>query len=749
MKLFIINTILLFLSFFAFGQKFHFRIKDTSDVALDQTFTELAKKVIQNYQNSNKEKYFDNLFRLQITTKQYEKSIITIDSFCNLYKTNSPETAKAIAFHYRIYAATKLYQSKTSKNFMELFDSIFYSSYNKLTEPEMAIASRYFDYEFKPIYESFKKLLINQMNKDSINYEDAKEICRAYNSYIVNKNVLLLGKKILKSIDSAKFIIEDSVLIKMRDGATVAATVIRNRNISVPQAVIFNFTIYPSPSDKTKAKMAVNRGYIGVVANTRGKRLSPQNIEPFEHDANDAYDIIDWISKQSWCSGKVGMYGSSYSGFSQWAAVKNIHPALKTIVPQASVGIGIDFPMQNNIFKPYMLKWIHYVSNNKLTDDNENNNRKYWYAIYKKWYASGKSFRSLDTIEGRPSLLFNRWLQHPSFDNYWQNMSPYQNDFSQINIPILTTTGYYDDDQLGAMYYLREHYKFNKNANHYLLIGPYDHAGAQGSPSAELNGYKIDAVANVNINDLVFKWFDYILKDSIKPAILKDKINYEVMGSNEWKHAPSIDKVSNDTLQFYFSNIHLGKYYKLLSKKPFAKEFIRQELDYLYHGDTIDNQSDELISKTLEIGENIPFISDPLESSIIINGSFFGEIKSIINKKDFDLNIQLYEQLPDGSYFNLSNFLGRASYAKDRNKRQLLKPGKEESIPYSNSLFTSRKLSEGSRLIVLVGINKNEYWQVNYGTGKDVSAETIKDGKNPLQIQWFNDSYLKIPIWRN
>jgi predicted acyl esterase len=100
-------------------------------------------------------------------------------------------------------------------------------------------------------------------------------------------------------------------------------------------------------------------------------------------------------------------------------------------------------------------------------------------SINTKWYKSGKAFRALDTISGKPSKIFQRWLDHPSYDQYWQKMVPYKEEFAHINIPILTTTGYYDDDQIGALYYYKEHLKYNKNAEHYLVIGPYNHGGAQ------------------------------------------------------------------------------------------------------------------------------------------------------------------------------------------------------------------------------------------------------------------------------
>jgi hypothetical protein len=45
-------------------------------------------------------------------------------------------------------------------------------------------------------------------------------------------------------------------------------------------------------------------------------------------------------------------------------------------------------------------------------------------------------------------------------------------------------------------------------------------------------------------------------------------------------------------------------------------------------------------------------------------------------------------------------------------------------------------------------VNKNRFCQINYGTGKDVSDEDISDAKVPLQIKWYGDTYVKIPIWR-
>ena len=78
-----------------------------------------------------------------------------------------------------------------------------------------------------------------------------------------------------------------------------------------------------------------------------------------------------------------------------------------------------------------------------------------------------------------------------------------------------------------------------------------------------------------------------------------------------------------------------------------------------------------------------------------------------------------------------------------------LKPGAMEQIPVDNSYFISKKIEKGSKLLLLVGVNKNSNWQINYGTGKDVSDETVQDAGEPLEIKWYNDSYVEIPVYKD
>ncbi|TAH06747.1 MAG: CocE/NonD family hydrolase [Sphingobacteriia bacterium] len=542
--------------------------------------------------------------------------------------------------------------------------------------------------------------------------------------------------------------IQDSILIKSRDGASISVLLVRKNGEDKPLPVIFGFTIYARKTDVNKAKQAADKGYVVVYAYTRGKKNSPNEVIPYEHDGDDAYDVIDWISKQEWCNGSVGMYGGSYNGFSQWASTKKLHPALKTIVPSASAAPGLDAPMMNNVVMNFQFSWTYYVSNNKYLDNDDYNNRKQWNDMEQKWFKTGSSYRTFDSLLGRPkNKIFNRWLDHPTYDDYWQNMIPNKAQFAKINIPVLTTTGYFDGGQVGALYYMRELDKHNPNANQYLIIGPYGHFGSQGSPDSVYNGYKIDSVANISITNIIFQWFDYILKNKEKPAFLQNRINYQLMGTNTWKHAKSLSSVSNDSLTFFLDNANK---YQLTPQKARKIDFAKMKVDYT-NRDFMNSYyyAFRLIWEELNAGGGVMYKSAPLLDDVEFTGCFTGQMNVSINKRDVDYSIVLFEQMPDGKYYYLTYFMGRASYAKDNKKRELLTPDKKTALPFSNSYFTSRKLSKGSKLVVIVNVNKSSSEQINYGTGKDVSEETIKDAGELLVIKWYNDSFIKIPVWKN
>jgi uncharacterized protein len=723
-------------------------------ITLDEQMPSLARRVLTEYKDEGEIKtYLSNLFRLQILAGEFANANSTIISLRSISRASDPKFPDLILIQHELYSKTKLRQVTANTSFDDAFAHEFKELFKHLDD--RSAMHIYTAFITRSGVEEFEAGLQNSLSKlkdkDSLNIREAIDLCRSYYIFHVYKNIEPPAWQLLREDDNRRYAIDDSVLIKTKDGATLSAVVVRKKDLKTPQPTALFFTIYSDLDQNVyEAKQSAVHDFVGVVADTRGKRLSTDSIVPYEHEAKDVNSVIGWITRQPWSNGKVGMYGGSYSGFAQWAATKYLHPALKTIVPYVAAIPGLGLPMENNVFLNANYGWAFFVTNNKYLDNRIYYDPQRWDNMMERWYASGKPFSRIDSIDGTANKWLQRWLRHPAYDQYWQNMVPYRNEYSKVNIPVLSITGYYDDGQISALHYLKEHYKYNKKADHYLVIGPYDHFGAQAGGTPVLRDYTVDSVALIDTREITYEWLNHILRGGKKPAIIENKINYEVMGANVWKHAPSLNEMSDTALTLYLSDVKTDSNYQLVNKKGRPRGFVFQEIDLADRSTTNnDYYPYPIIRNDLDRSNGLFFISEPFSETVSINGTFSGELKASINKRDMDIGIVLYELMPDGRYFHLTYYLGRASYTKDETKRTLLSPGKVEAIPFERTRMVSRQLNKGSRLMVVLNINKNQFAQINYGTGKDVSEESIDDAKTPLQIKWYNDSYVKIPISRH
>lgn len=744
----ILSLATLFFSLLLFSQNItinQFKKVDSSNIkSLLNYLGPVVKKQISDNKDTPDN---DNLFRMNFVMGDYKTALEQLNAVRSSFMKGNPKMAAAMGTQYEVYMNT-LQRSNNNQDFNKTYQAELLKKYNSLASSAQVFMPFFFGLTPKETKEDLSSFIKSDIaGKSSIDLKTALLLFRKYGSNLIAEATYTQGLPLLEKLDQESYTVNDSVIVYTKDKKEISISTVINKKIQHPGPVIIVNTIYSSSGNIGTAKQLASNGYSCVYINTRGKYHSKEIIEPFEHEYEDISDVIDWIVQQPWSNGKVGMIGGSYLGFSQWAATKKLHPALKTIIPQAPVGIGIDYPMSGNVFMSYMLRWIDHVTVNKLTDNAGFSNEKKWNDLYKKWYTSGMAFNKLDSINGKKSEIFQRWLKHPSYDAYWQSMTPDPKEYSKINIPILTTTGYFDDDQLGAMYYYKNHIKYNPNADHYIVIGPYDHYGPQGYITSEVMSVKIDPVAELNLNEICFQWFDYILKGKSKPDFLQGKINYEVMGDNIWKSANAMQEFDQTKVKYY-----LDEDLKLKENKSSKSAFTTLSVNFKDRSDVdkfVLTDNPELINASIQEKDNsLLFTTDTFEKDAELTGSFSASLNFSVNKKDCDIVAELYQVLPDGKYFLLSSYLNRASYAKDRSKRQLLTPGKKETIPVTGTPFVSKKIEKGSKLLLKIGVKKSPAWQINYGTGKDVSTENIEDAGAPMEIKWYNDSFVEIPVIR-
>jgi len=715
--------------------------------ALEQAIPGLSSQAL-GLLPTDPQKRLEYQFQLQLASGQYEPALSTLDALNRLrppppaWQTVEPLIREELYARARVLAARDRipYAEALTRSLAEKF-----SKYDDRTAADSAWVLGLPPFAARA---NFARQLQQIEGHRTVTPAELMDVIRGYVTLQAVSSFEPALDAAIAVDDARRFVIDRGVLIKTRDGATIAADVVRPKRLTGPQPTVLHFTIYTSPPINLRdAKDAAVRGYVGVFANARGKYLSTDKIVPWETEVGDTHDVIDWISRQPWSDGKVGMFGNSYEAFVQWAAAKNPHPALKTIVPSGSTSPGNGLPMQNNVFLNTNYGWPLQVTNDRFMGDPSLHDRSRWFSLFTKWYESGRPLREIDAIDGMPNDILQRQLHHPSFDAYWQAMQPYEKEFGAINIPVLTLTGYFDDAGSSAVNYLVEHNRYNRKADHYLVIGPYWHNGIlTGWKDPTVNGYAIEPVAQIDTIALVYQWFDYVLRGAPKPALLEDRINYQVLGTNTWQHAPSIAKMANRTLRLYLTSQKVGNRYDLSPRRPAADGYVEQRVDLADRETSLNLFPDQAYLDTPDAPTRIAYVSAPFEEPVAVSGLIKGELKAAIDRRDFDFTWALYEAMPDGRYFNLSYYLGRASYAADRTTRSLLTPGKIASLPFSRTPLTARQLSKGSRLLLLVSVNKNQFAQVNYGTGQDVSDESVADAKQPLTVRWHNASFIDVPL---
>jgi len=101
-----------------------------------------------------------------------------------------------------------------------------------------------------------------------------------------------------------------------------------------------------------------------------------------------------------------------------------------------------------------------------------------------------------------------------------------------------------------------------------------------------------------------------------------------------------------------------------------------------------------------------------------------------------------------GTNFQLPPFQQRLSFARDLSTRRLLTPGKRETFDFTSRVLFSRRMGQGSRIVVVIGPIKGPGQQINYGSGKEVNDETIQDAGAPLELRILPGSSIALPVRR-
>jgi uncharacterized protein len=533
--------------------------------------------------------------------------------------------------------------------------------------------------------------------------------------------------------------IRDDIRVMLRDGVELGAT------LYLPAAsgkwpVIVNHTPYIRGLRHDVGKHFAAHGYAFIAIDVRGRNTSGGEFRPFERDAEDAYDTVEWVARQEWSTGDVGMWGSSYGGFNQWAAAKLRPPHLRSIIPTAAVFPGIDFPMRQNIGFPYLASWTALTSG-RASNQTLFADQAFWTAVYKRLLDNGVPFARLDDLAGFPSAVYRKWVAHPTFDQYWKSIVPTDREFGEIDLPILSVTGWFDGAQMGALEYYDRHMKFGSASakdRHFVVLGPQDHTGAI-FPRADIGGLSLGPSGIPDIRAIEIAWFDWTIKRGPRPSFLKDNVAYYIIGDDEWRYAPSVDRMSTSSRTYYLdprpggagSAIRPGTLTDESSDEYVTgagyvydpADLSKVLLGTWNEGSWLRHQKDVLAID----GDGLVFVTDRLEESVVIAGRPHLELWASMDVPDTDIRARLYVIDPNGASLLLSRDAIRARYRNSLEVADLVEPGKVERYVLDQFSMIGIRIEAGSRLQLVVDPDNSVYSQRNFNSGGIVAEETLAD----------------------
>jgi putative CocE/NonD family hydrolase len=743
-KIVLLVLAIVFAPSFALAQDFDFRPPaSATDPALPAAMKDLAQRILPVYQENDQDRYLSNLSALQMVAGDPVSAYASRQSLVQRRRNANTGRPAGRQLVYDIYARARAIETQVRTPFANAYSQAFRDALNRIDDLDAFVLEGWLVTPLQPLQEGLQHALDQRRGKTSISLNEALDLIWAWFAYEAYRSFGTIVRPLVTAEDKRRYITDENVPVNVSKTRTMTVDVVRPRIAAGKLPAVLEFALDTEVRD---TREAAAHGYISVLARVRSLRDKTEALAPFQTEGDDARAVIEWVAKQEWSNGRVGLLGTNYGGYVAWAAAKRVPPALKAIVTSDPMAPAIDVPMTGGIFVNPSYRWLYSVTappDDKLITDDAR-----WRALDEDWYKNGRRYREFPTLPVRASTIFRGWLNHPSYDRFWQKMLPFREEFARINIPVLTITGYYSSGAAASLYYFTQHHQHNARADHALLIGPYDDASIERGITSSVRGFQLDSAAVIELHDVWYEWFDHALKGAQRPALLSANVNYQLTGANEWRHTATLEAPEHKALRFYLIESSPNSDLNRLSEERAEKlAFLPQTFDLQDRSDIGWRPIRELVQRTLKARDGELFVSEPLKQAVDIAGLLRGQLDFRVNKQDMDLVVSLYELRTNGEYVKLFDpaYAFRASYARDRVRRHLLHAGERQQLSFRSERMMARRLQAGSRLIMALGINKRADQQLNYGTGDDVSEESIEDAGVPVRIRWYNTSFVEIP----
>lgn len=513
---------------------------------------------------------------------------------------------------------------------------------------------------------------------------------------------------------------ELDVKIELRDGVRLSTNIYR------PDApgrfpVLLNRTPYGNGGKGSRfTHYFVKHGYVVIAQDTRGRFESEGVFDALQSEAQDGYDTQQWIGKQSWSNGKIGTYGGSYVGFTQWMPAPLQSPGLVTMVPVVTFSDFHEEVYQNGAFRLELWGLWSY----EMT-------APYSVNIDSGVPQSDDILMTLPLMDQEKKLgwrvpFLRDWLAHPEHDRYWDRTC-IGTGYSKIRASAYNIGGWYDLFLNGTLtnFTNMTHSSIDPEIRkkQKILIGPWIH----NLGTRKVGDLDFGESAELNETELMKQWFDNQLKGIDNGILDEPPIKIFVMGINRWRYENKWPLARTDYKTFYF---HSGGSANTLSGDGLMDTIPSNDSAYdkyvydpenpvrtigsmgPYDQRSIETRNDVLIYDTRILQEDME-VTGPVKAVVYASSS----------AKNTDFTAKLVDVYPDGTAIRICEGIIRADHRNPSLPPSNIEPGK--IYKYHIDLWaTSNVFKKGHKIRVEISSSNYPRFSRNLNTGNDFATDT-------------------------
>jgi putative CocE/NonD family hydrolase len=477
---------------------------------------------------------------------------------------------------------------------------------------------------------------------------------------------------------------QSTLMVPMRDGIELSTDVYRDSSLN-KQPVILIRTPYNKAGLSKLSSQFTNAGYVLVVQDCRGRYESDGVFIAYNNEGQDGFDTIEWITKRTWSNGKVGMWGASYFGATQWQAAAERPAGLKAITPTATWTEFYGNIYQGGAVRLSMLTtWAARMSQppeKQLPTD--------WSRVFKTLPLS-----DVDDAIGWSIPWFENMLTHPKPDGFWHRLA-LSEEVVELDLAVQHTVGYYDFFSREAV---RSFNLMHQHATHghvrnkqQLILGPWDHGSIGRS---KVGDWDFGETAVWDRTAANIQWLDRYLKPHNPRTQEKwSPVKYFSMGDNQWFNANSWPPAATINRSFFLhsngtANTDSGT---ITTNRPpknqQADSFISDPDNPTPAYPANDTRPIDGVSwgpvdqRTIESRDDVlAYSSGVLTKPIRFAGNPTARLFVSANTTDADWVVKLVDVHPNGFAQNIAVGVLRGRFRESLLQPKLLEPGKVYEI---------------------------------------------------------------------